>query len=177
MIDTGVIELYKLSTYTIKIAWDKKKCIKLHILSIPSKSYLRNPSIIILYDIYLMNYKELPSTMKVVLKQKNFRSISIILEDENNTLHNDLLLFNLYLEHLISVCNVWLCVFKNNSCVVYRSSSNIGNTTPYSIKIESHTINSLVFAALFEVTYVVTHQLEVGHRLTKEFFFCQIFIT
>ena len=31
-------------------------------------------------------------------------------------------------------------------------------------------------AALFEVTYVVTHQLQVGHRLTKEFFFCQIFI-
>ena len=76
---------------------------------------------------------------------KNFSSISIILEDENNTLHNDLLLFNLYLEHLISVCNVWLCEFKNNSCVVYRSSSNIGNTTPYSIKIESHTINSLVW--------------------------------
>ena len=56
---------------------------------------------------------------------------------------------------------------------VYSSqkSPNIGNTTPYSIKIKLHTMNSLVFDALFEVTYVVTHQLEVGHRSTKDFSF------
>ena len=131
----------------------------------------------ILWYLFIEIWKNFAFNNESSFGTKNFSSISIILEDENNTLHNDLLLFNLYLEHLISVCNVWLWVFKNNSCVVYRSSSNIGNTTPYSIKIESHTINSLVFDALFEITYVVTHQLEVGHRLTKEFFFCQIFIT
>ena len=32
-------------------------------------------------------------------------------------------------------------------------------------------MNSLVLNALFEVTYVVTHQLEVGHRLIKDIYF------
>ena len=67
--------------------------------------------------------------------------------------------------------------FRKQFVYSLKKSSNIGNTTPYSIKIKLHTMNSLVFDALFEVTYVVTIQLEVGHRLTNDFFFCQIFIT